>query len=73
MNFKKWFWNSDLKGKNLHYKLIIIFGLFFLFPVLGFVVLGIRYNLMNEQFVLLFFLGVLIFSLLGYTMQRNYL
>ena len=73
MNFKKWFRDSSLKGKNLHYKLTIIFGLFFLFPVLGFVVFGIKYNLMNDEYVLLFFLGVLIFSLLGYIMLRKLL
>jgi len=71
MNFKKWFWDSSLKGKNLHYKLTIIFSLFFLFPVLGFLVFGIKYNLMNDQYILLFFLGVLIFSLLGYTMLKK--
>ncbi|MDL2124169.1 MAG: GAF domain-containing protein [Deltaproteobacteria bacterium] len=71
MNFKKWFWDSSLKEKNLHYKLTIIFSLFFLFPVLGFVIFGIRYNLMNDEYVLLFFLGALIFSLLGYTMLRK--
>lgn len=71
MNFKKWFWDSSLKGKNLHYKLTIIFSLFFLFPVLGFLVFGIKYNLMNDQYILLFFLGVLVFSLLGYTMLRK--
>ena len=71
MNFKKWLWDNSLKEKNLHYKLTIIFSLFFLFPVLGFVIFGIRYNLMNDQYVLLFFLGILIFSLLGYTMLRK--
>ena len=71
MNFKKWFRDSSFKGKNLYYKLTIIFGLFFLFPVLGFLIFGIRYNLMNDEYVLLFFLGVLIFSLLGYTMLRK--
>ena len=62
---------KSLSGKDLHYKLTIIFGLFFLFPVLGFVAFGIKYNLMNDQYVLLFFLGVLIFSFLGYTMLRR--
>ncbi len=72
MNFEKWFGDSSsLKGKNLHYKLTIIFSLFFLFPVLGFVIFGIRYDLMNDEYVLLFFLGILIFSLLGYTMLRR--
>ena len=71
MNFKKWFLDSSLKRKNLHYKLTIIFSLFFLFPIMGFVIFGTRYNLMNDEYVLLFFLGILIFSLLGYTMLRR--
>lgn len=71
MNFEKLFGKNSLKNKNLHYKLIIIFGLFFLFPVLGFVMFGIRYNLMNDEYVLLFFLGVFVFSLLGYIMLKN--
>lgn len=71
MKLWNWMKKNSLRGKNLHYKLTIIFGLFFLFPVLGFVIFGIKYNLMNDQYILLFFLGVLIFSLLGYTMLRK--
>lgn len=71
MKFDKWFANNAFKNKDLHYRLTIIFGLFFLFPVLGFVIFGIRYELMNDEYVLLFFLGILIFSLLGYTMLRK--
>ena len=71
MKLEDWMGKNSLSGKHLNYKLTIIFGLFFLFPVLGFVIFGIKYNLMNDQYVLLFFLGVLIFSLLGYTMLRK--
>jgi len=71
MKLENWMQKKSLKNKDLNYKLTIIFGLFFLFPVLGFVIFGIRYNLMNEEYVLLFFLGVLIFSLLGYIMLRK--
>jgi transcriptional regulator with GAF, ATPase, and Fis domain len=71
MKLGNWMEKKSLSGKDLHYKLTIIFGLFFLFPVLGFVAFGIKYNLMNDQYVLLFFLGVLIFSFLGYTMLRR--
>ena len=71
MNFEKLFGDNSLKNKNLHYKLTIIFSLFFLFPIMGFVIFGTRYNLMNDEYVLLFFLGILIFSLLGYTMLRR--
>ncbi|MBA3018956.1 MAG: GAF domain-containing protein [Desulfobacteraceae bacterium] len=71
MKLENWIEKKSLKGKALHYKLTIIFGLFFLFPVLGFLMFGIRYNLMNDEYILLFFLGVLIFSLLGYIMLRK--
>ncbi|MBU2521261.1 MAG: GAF domain-containing protein, partial [Proteobacteria bacterium] len=71
MKLENWIDKKSLKGKALHYKLTIIFGLFFLFPVLGFLMFGIRYNLMNDEYILLFFLGVLIFSLLGYIMLRK--
>ncbi|MCJ7617937.1 MAG: GAF domain-containing protein [Desulfobacterales bacterium] len=71
MKLENWMQEKSLKDKALNYKLTIIFGLFFLFPVLGFVIFGIRYNLMNDEYVLLFFLGVLIFSLLGYIMLRK--
>ena len=71
MNLEKWFGGSSLKNKNLHYKLVLIFGLFFLFPVLGLVIFGIRYDLMNDEYVLLFLLGMLIFSFLGYIMLKK--
>ncbi|MBC2694152.1 MAG: GAF domain-containing protein [Desulfobacteraceae bacterium] len=71
MKHGNWMDKNFLSGKHLHYKLTIIFGLFFLFPVLGFLIFGIKYNLMNDQYVLLFFLGVLVFSLLGYTVLRK--
>ena len=71
MKLEEWIEGKSLKNKDLHYKLTIIFGLFFLFPVLGFVIFGIRYELMNDEYILLFFLGVLIFSLLGYIILRK--
>ena len=61
MKLENWMQEKSLKDKALNYKLTIIFGLFFLFPVLGFVMFGIKYNLMNDKYILLFFLGVLIF------------
>ena len=71
MKLKNWIKEKSLKDRDLHYKLTIIFGLFFLFPILGFVIFGIRYELMNDEYILLFFLGVLIFSFLGYTMLKK--
>ncbi|UCF93247.1 MAG: GAF domain-containing protein [Desulfobacterales bacterium] len=71
MNLDKWPGRGFLQKKNLYYKLNIIFGLFFLFPVAGFIFFSIRYDMLNDQYVPLFFLGVLIFSLVGFTILKN--
>lgn len=71
MKLNKLSMNNSFKNKNLHYKLTIIFGLFFLFPVIGFVTFAIIYNLMNNEYILMFLLGLLIFSVSGYTMLRK--
>ena len=57
--------------KSLNYKLNLIFGLFFLFPVLGFIVVAYKYNLLHDKFVYLYFVGVLLFSLLGFIILRK--
>ncbi len=59
------------KNKNLYYKLNIVFGLFFVFPVLGFLVFGFKYDILNDHHVPLFFLGVLSFSFVGFIMLRK--
>ena len=71
MRFDKWLKRLSLKNKDLHYKLILIFGLFFLFPVLGFVLICIRYNITNDNYVLTFLLGFMVFSLFGFMMLRR--
>ena len=40
MKLNRWLGEASLKDKNLSYKLNIIFGLFFLFPVFGFLYFG---------------------------------
>ena len=71
MDFKKILDRLTLRNKDLRYRLSIIFGLFFLFPVSGFLIFAIKYDLMNNEYILLFFLGILIFSFLGFTMLRR--
>lgn len=61
-----------LKHKNLYYKLNIIFGLFFLFPVLGFLYFIYSHNMLSDQYVPLYLIGVLVFSLLGFIVLRNF-
>ncbi len=53
MKLGNWMEKNSLNGKHLHYKLTIIFGLFFLFPILGFVIFGIKYNLMKARKIFL--------------------
>jgi class 3 adenylate cyclase/putative methionine-R-sulfoxide reductase with GAF domain len=62
---------ESLKHKNLYYKLNIIFGLFFLFPVLGFIYFGYKHDMLTDEFVPLFFLGVLLFSFVGFIILKN--
>jgi adenylate cyclase len=60
-----------LKKKNLYAKLNLIFGLFFFFPVLGFIFFSIKYDMLKDQYIPLFFLGVLIFSFAGFSILKN--
>ncbi len=60
-----------LKKTNLHYKLNLIFGLFFLFPVLGFLYFAFKYKVLTDQEIPFFFLGVLLFALIGFITLRK--
>ena len=71
MKIYRWFSEDSRKNTNLYYKLNIIFGLFFLFPAIGFVYLSYRYNMLTDQYVALFFVGVLLFSLVGFIILKN--
>ncbi len=66
------FWERySMKNKNLYYKLNIIFALFFLFPVMGFLFFAVKYNALDDEYLPHFFLGVLVFSLLGLYLLRK--
>jgi len=71
MNLNRWLGEGSLKEKNLSYKLNIIFGLFFLFPVFGFLYFGYKYNILTDRYVPVFFMGVLVFSLVGFIILRS--
>ncbi len=60
-----------LRDKPLVYKLNVIFGLFFLAPVAGLIYFGIRYNILTDKYLPLFFLGLLIFSFFGLSLLRK--
>jgi class 3 adenylate cyclase/GAF domain-containing protein len=71
MKLDKWINNVPLRDRDLYYKLNIIFGLLFLFPILGFIFFGIKYDILRDSYTPVFFLGVLVFSFLGFTMLRK--
>ncbi len=58
MKFNRWLGEGFLKKKNLYYKLNLIFGLFFSFPVLGFIFFSIKYDMLKDNYVPFFFPGV---------------
>ncbi len=60
-----------LRNKTLGYKLNVIFSLFFLAPVTGLIYFGIRYGILTDKYLPLFFLGLLIFSYLGLSLLRK--
>ena len=49
----------------------IIFGLFFLFPIMGFLLFAFKYNALEDEYLPFFFLGVLIFALCGLLLLRR--
>jgi len=71
MNLYKWLGEDSLKNRNLYYKLNIIFGLFFLFPVFGFIYFAYKYDILTDKFVPIFFIVVLIFSFFGFVILKN--
>lgn len=71
MKFRKLLGDKLLKKRNLYYKLNLIFGLFFFFPVVGFIFFGIRYNMLEDEYIPFFFLGVLVFAFLGFNILKH--
>ena len=71
MQLTKWFENRILKKRNLYYKLNLIFGLFFLFQIVGFIFFSIKYNMLEDEHLPYFFLGILVFSFIGFNILKN--
>ena len=71
MKLDRWLGTGFLKKKNLYYKLNLIFGLFFSFPVLGFIFFSIKYDMLKDEYVPFFFLGVLVSSFVGFSILKN--
>jgi class 3 adenylate cyclase/putative methionine-R-sulfoxide reductase with GAF domain len=63
--------SSTRKKRTLYYWLNVIFFLFTLVPIAGFVYLGIKYGFLHDRFVKPFLVGVLFYSLIGFTVLRK--
>ncbi len=61
----------SLRDKSFSQLINIIFALFFLFPVLGFILLSLKYHMLEDRDLLIFFFGVLVFSFLGLIILRR--
>jgi len=72
MNFKKWWENLSVEKKDLYYKLHIVFGLFFLVPVIGFLYFALKYGMLEDKHIPIYFIILLASSLLGFTMIRRF-
>jgi GAF domain-containing protein len=66
-----WISNRFLKNKTLHYKLNLIFGLFFFVPVVGLIYFGIHYHLLEDRHLPAFFMVLLVVSFLGLNLLRK--
>lgn len=71
MNLYQFIEKRFLRDKSLDYKLNYIFFLFFMIPVLGCLYFSIKYRLLTDKSIPLFFLGFLAFSLFGLNLLRN--
>ena len=60
-----------MRDKGLYYKLSLAFGSLFLFPIFGFLYFSLKYKILTDQNIPIFFLIVLAFSLLGFYLLRT--
>ena len=71
MNLEKWLDRFSIESHGIYYKLFVIFGLFFLVPVSGFLYFALKYEFLNDNYIPLFFIVLLFFSLFGFVMLRK--
>jgi len=71
MHSKAWFDQYSIENKGLYYKLSLIFGLFFIVPVLGFLYFAVKYEILYDDYLPLFFVTLLIFFFFGFNILRR--
>jgi class 3 adenylate cyclase/putative methionine-R-sulfoxide reductase with GAF domain len=63
-----WF---SIENKGLYYKLYIVFGLFFLVPVFGFLYFAVKYDILQDEFIPIYFIALLILFFFGFLLLRK--
>ena len=63
--------NISIENQRLNYKLSIIFSLFFLTPIAGFMYFAIKYDILNDEYIPIFSLALLVFPFFGFHMLRK--
>jgi adenylate cyclase len=71
MNPWKWFNKFSLEKQGLYYKLSVIFGLFFLVPIGGFMYFAMKYDILSDEYIPVYFITFLLFSFFGFIMLRK--
>jgi adenylate cyclase len=69
--FRERFFYLSVESKGFHYRLPIIFSLFFLFPVSGFLYFVVQYGIFKDKYYNLFIIAFLVSSAIGYIMIRK--
>ncbi len=71
MGIKEWFDKVSISNKELYYKLLIVFGLFFIVPVVGVLYFAFQYDLVKDSYFLPFLLVFMVFCFLGFHLLRR--
>ena len=71
MNPGKWFNKFSLEKQGLYHKLSVIFGLFFLVPIGGFMYFALKYDILSDEYIPIYFMTFLLFSFFGFILLRK--
>lgn len=71
MGIKTWLDRFSIENKGLYFKLLLIFGLFFITPVMGFLYFAVKYDILNDDYIPIFFIAILVIFLFGFMMLRK--
>ena len=66
MILKKWFNRVSIGEQNIYTKMLVIFGLFFIMPVIGLMYLMVTYNILGDPYFVPFLLIALISVFCGF-------